>query len=123
MGGARDLVKALRWGGEPYGVLGPAPAPLNGLKGEHRAQLFIKGSQRAAMRKALLSALDARPDIKRRTIVDVDAWLSLSSIFLLRIRLSIPAMLSITSTRSRSTGWRNCRRLNASSFWVSSAAR
>ena len=28
-------------------VLGPAPAPLGRLKGEHRAQLFIKGTQRA----------------------------------------------------------------------------
>ena len=36
-------------------VLGPAPAPLGGLKGEHRAQLFIKGTHRTAMRKALLT--------------------------------------------------------------------
>jgi primosomal protein N' (replication factor Y) len=53
-------------------VLGPAPAPLGRLKGEHRAQLFVKGGQRNAMRRALLSVLDARPDLKRRTIVDVD---------------------------------------------------
>jgi primosomal protein N' (replication factor Y) len=53
-------------------VLGPAPAPLGRLKGEHRAQLFVKGAQRNAMRKALLSVLDGRPDLKRRTIVDVD---------------------------------------------------
>ena len=53
-------------------VLGPAPAPLGRLKGEHRAQLFVKGTQRNAMRKALLAVLDARPEIKRRTIVDVD---------------------------------------------------
>ncbi|HTM25374.1 MAG TPA: primosomal protein N' [Vicinamibacterales bacterium] len=53
-------------------VLGPAPAPLGRLKGEHRAQIFIKGAQRNAMRKALLEVLEARPDLKRRTIVDVD---------------------------------------------------
>jgi len=53
-------------------VLGPAPAPLGRLKGEHRAQLFIKGTQRTAMRKALLTVLDARPELKRRTVVDVD---------------------------------------------------
>jgi primosomal protein N' (replication factor Y) (superfamily II helicase) len=53
-------------------VLGPAPAPLGRLKGEHRAQLFIKGTQRNAMRKALLTVLEGRPDLKRRTIVDVD---------------------------------------------------
>jgi primosomal protein N' (replication factor Y) (superfamily II helicase) len=69
---AGDLVNALRWGGEPYKVLGPAPAPLSRLKGEHRAQFFIKGTQRAAMRKALLTVLEGRPEIKRRTTVDVD---------------------------------------------------
>ncbi len=53
-------------------VLGPAPAPLGRLKGEHRAQLFIKGTQRNAMRKALLTVLEGKPDLKRRTIVDVD---------------------------------------------------
>ena len=72
MDDAGDLVRALRWGGEPYRVLGPAPAPLSRLKGEHRAQFFIKGTHRTAMRQALLKVLADRPDIKRRTIVDVD---------------------------------------------------
>ena len=72
MDAAGDLVRALRWGGEPYRVLGPAPAPLNRLKGEHRAQFFMKGTHRTAMRQALLKVLDDRPEIKRRTIVDVD---------------------------------------------------
>ena len=53
-------------------VLGPAPAPLSRLKGEHRAQFFLKGTHRGAMRQALLAALEARPEIRRRTIVDVD---------------------------------------------------
>jgi primosomal protein N' (replication factor Y) (superfamily II helicase) len=57
---------------DTWRVLGPAPAPLGRLKGEHRAQIFIKGTQRTAMRKALLAVLDGRPDLKRRTIVDVD---------------------------------------------------
>jgi primosomal protein N' (replication factor Y) len=69
---AGQIVDALRWGGESYRVLGPAPAPLSRLKGEHRAQFFIKGAQRAAMRRALFVALDSRPEIKRRTTVDVD---------------------------------------------------
>ncbi|MBA3640530.1 MAG: primosomal protein N', partial [Acidobacteria bacterium] len=69
---AADLVRAMRWGGEPYRILGPAPAPLSRLKGEYRAQFFVKGSHRGAMRKALVSALDSRPEIRRRTIVDVD---------------------------------------------------
>ena len=69
---AGELVDALRFGGEPYKVLGPAPAPLNRLKGEHRAQFFIKGTHRPSMREALLTVLSTRPEIRRRTIVDVD---------------------------------------------------
>jgi primosomal protein N' (replication factor Y) len=69
---AGELVTALRTGGEPYRVLGPAPAPLVRLKGEYRAQLFIKGTNRPAMREALQIVLAARPEIRRRTIVDVD---------------------------------------------------
>jgi primosomal protein N' (replication factor Y) (superfamily II helicase) len=57
---------------DAWRVLGPAPAPLGRLKGEHRAQLFIKSAQRTAMRKALAGVLDERPELKRRTIVDVD---------------------------------------------------
>jgi primosomal protein N' (replication factor Y) len=72
MSDANELVRALRWGGEPYKVLGPAPAPLSRLKGEYRVQFFIKGTHRAAMRKALVSVLEARPEIRRRTTVDVD---------------------------------------------------
>ena len=69
---ANEVANALRWGGEPYRVLGPAPAPLSRLKGEHRAQFFIKGSHRTSMREALQKVLEARPEIRRRTIVDVD---------------------------------------------------
>jgi primosomal protein N' (replication factor Y) (superfamily II helicase) len=69
---AGELAAALRFGGEPYRVLGPAPAPLGRLKGEHRAQFFIKGTHRTSMRKALMDVLSTRPEIKRRTIVDVD---------------------------------------------------
>jgi primosomal protein N' (replication factor Y) len=76
MGAAREecgeLVRALRVGGEPYRVLGPATAPLSRLKGEHRAQFFMKGTHRAAMREALQAVLASRPEIRRRTIVDVD---------------------------------------------------
>jgi primosomal protein N' (replication factor Y) len=69
---AGDVVRTLRSGGAPYKVLGPATAPLSRLKGEHRAQFFMKGTHRAAMRQALVLALDARPEIRRRAIVDVD---------------------------------------------------
>jgi primosomal protein N' len=53
-------------------VLGPAPAPLSRLQGEHRAQFFVKGTQRAAMRKALLAALEARARDQAADDVDVD---------------------------------------------------
>ena len=69
---AGEIVQALRANGAPYRVLGPAPAPLSRLKGEYRAQFFMKGTHRGPMRQALVAALAARPDIKRRTIVDVD---------------------------------------------------
>lgn len=72
MADAGELVNALRLGGEPYRVLGPAPAPLSRLRGEYRAQLFIKGTNRPAMREALQTVLSTRPDIGRRTVVDVD---------------------------------------------------
>ncbi len=72
MADAGEVVSALRIGGEPYSVLGPAPAPLSRLKGEYRAQLFIKGTNRPVMRKALQHVLSSRPDIRRRTIVDID---------------------------------------------------
>jgi primosomal protein N' (replication factor Y) len=72
MSDAGEIVAALRFGGEPYRVLGPAPAPLSRLRGEHRAQLFIKGTHRTAMRQALQLVLSTRPELRRRTIVDVD---------------------------------------------------
>jgi primosomal protein N' (replication factor Y) len=72
MADAGELVNALRSGTDQYRVLGPAPAPLSRLKGEYRAQLFIKGTNRPAMRQALQLVLSSRPEIRRRTIVDVD---------------------------------------------------
>ena len=67
-----EIVRALRSGSEPYRVLGPATAPLSRLKGEHRAQFFIKGTHRTAMREALQKVMETRPEIRRRAIVDVD---------------------------------------------------
>jgi primosomal protein N' (replication factor Y) len=53
-------------------ILGPAPAPLTKLRGEHRAQFFLKGTSRKAMRTALRDALASMPELARRTSVDVD---------------------------------------------------
>jgi primosomal protein N' (replication factor Y) (superfamily II helicase) len=53
-------------------VLGPAPAPLVRLRGEHRAQFLLKGTRRAEMRRALETALAGMPNVRRRVTVDVD---------------------------------------------------
>ena len=45
---------------------------LGKLRGEYRAQLLLKGSNRRRMREILQAALAARPDIQRRVVVDVD---------------------------------------------------
>jgi primosomal protein N' (replication factor Y) len=74
MDDAAEIAARLRDGdyGRDLRVLGPAPAPLGRLKGEYRVQLLIKGENRRQMRNALLSAIAARPDLARRTTVDVD---------------------------------------------------
>jgi primosomal protein N' (replication factor Y) len=71
MADAADLARALRGRSAAYCVLGPAPAPLGRLRGEHRAQLFLKSTNRRAMREALDAVLEAFPD-GRRVTVDVD---------------------------------------------------
>lgn len=69
---AAGLAADMRAAGHGYEVLGPAPAPLTRLKGEHRAQIFLKGARRRALRAAVQAALDRRPALRRRTTVDVD---------------------------------------------------
>jgi primosomal protein N' (replication factor Y) len=53
-------------------LLGPAPAPLGRLRGEHRVQFLLKGTRRAEMRHALKTVLAAMPEVRRRITVDVD---------------------------------------------------
>ena len=71
---ATDIVRLLEPSAERarFLVLGPAPAPLGRLRGEHRVQLFLKGTRRADMRNALKAVLAAMPDVRRRVTVDVD---------------------------------------------------
>jgi primosomal protein N' (replication factor Y) len=68
---AASLVRPLRRF-EGFRVLGPAPAPFGKLRGEHRAQFFLKGRSRGTMRRALLSVLAEHPELRRRVTVDVD---------------------------------------------------
>jgi primosomal protein N' (replication factor Y) (superfamily II helicase) len=74
MDDAADIVDRLREDADRNGlrVLGPAPAPLGKLRGEYRAQLLVKGSNRKRMRELLLAAISSRPDVQRRVVVDVD---------------------------------------------------
>jgi len=73
---AADLAQRIRdlTAGKTVAVLGPAPAPLARLKGEHRAQFFVKGSpaSRALMREAVRTAVAERPELRRRLVIDVD---------------------------------------------------
>ena len=71
MDGAHELAAAAK-GGWGFVVLGPAPAPLTRLRGEHRAQFFLKGTNRKAMREALQLALSRKPELAKRLSVDVD---------------------------------------------------
>jgi len=71
MAAAREFADAAR-GGKGYVILGPAPAPLTKLRGEHRAQFFMKGTSRKGMREALQLALSRKPELARRLSVDVD---------------------------------------------------
>jgi primosomal protein N' (replication factor Y) len=71
---AADLVRALEPAAAASGfrILGPAPAPLTRLRGEHRVQFFLKGTRRADMRAALKAVVADRPSIRRRVTIDVD---------------------------------------------------
>jgi primosomal protein N' (replication factor Y) (superfamily II helicase) len=74
MDDAADVVRRMREGADAAGVrvLGPAPAPLGKLRGEYRAQLLTKGSNRTRMRGLLMTAIAARPDLDKRIVVDID---------------------------------------------------
>jgi primosomal protein N' len=47
---------------------------LSKIKDEYRAQFFLKGKERRAMREAIQRALDHKPELKRRTMIDVDPY-------------------------------------------------
>jgi primosomal protein N' (replication factor Y) (superfamily II helicase) len=72
MTAAGELARRVRAGAPAFLVLGPAPAPLGRLRGEYRAQIFLKGSHRPSMRKALAGALAELPGLRGRTVIDVD---------------------------------------------------
>jgi len=74
MQAARDIVQRLESAARTgaFAILGPAPAPLVRLRGEHRVQFFLKGSRRAEMRGALKTIVDSLAELRRRVTIDVD---------------------------------------------------
>jgi len=69
---AQVLAGLVRHQGPKGRIVGPAPAPMSKIKDEYRAQFFIKGRERRAMREAIMRALDHKPELRRRTMIDVD---------------------------------------------------
>jgi primosomal protein N' (replication factor Y) len=69
---ASEIVRALEPAASGFTILGPAPAPLQRLRGEHRVQFFLKGAKRAEMRTALKAVLAGMPEVRRRVTIDVD---------------------------------------------------
>ena len=69
---AAGLVASLGRRPGRFRVVGPAPAPIERLRGHYRVQLFLKGPQRREMREALLAALADHTELARRVVVDVD---------------------------------------------------
>ena len=66
------LVEALQHRGHAGWILGPAPAPLGRLKGQHRVQILAKGDHRTRLGEVVEAALSQLPRIRRRISVDVD---------------------------------------------------
>ena len=71
---AHALAGLVRHQGPKGRIVGPAPAPLSKIKDEYRAQFFLKGKERRAMREAIVRAIEHKPELKRRTIIDVDPY-------------------------------------------------
>jgi primosomal protein N' (replication factor Y) (superfamily II helicase) len=69
---ANGLTEDLRRRSGDYQILGPAPAPLQRLRGEYRVQFLMKTSKRQAAHRDLRAVLGSRPDLKKRVVVDVD---------------------------------------------------
>ena len=73
MNDALVIASEIRKGRTSFEVLGPAPPPIGRVRGQYRAQLFLKGNNRKAMREGLQRAVELQPaGVKRRISIDVD---------------------------------------------------
>lgn len=69
---ARSIGEALAGSKAPLRISGPAPAPLERLKGRWRFQVLIRASERLAVLDALEAAIPERPPSGVQIAVDVD---------------------------------------------------
>ncbi len=73
-----DYGRALARGAAPLErigalVLGPAPAPIQRIRGQHRVRLLVKAARIAPLQDALVTWLDAHPPPRgARVAVDID---------------------------------------------------
>jgi primosomal protein N' (replication factor Y) (superfamily II helicase) len=75
---AQAAVRLRELAARRFTVLGPAPAPLERLRGRHRRQILLRGRSGTALRRAARETLEALHDNVRkqsvRLIVDVDPY-------------------------------------------------
>jgi primosomal protein N' (replication factor Y) len=53
-------------------ILGPAPAPIERLRGRFRYRFMVRAAERAALRRVLVAVGNAPPDRRARVAIDVD---------------------------------------------------
>jgi primosomal protein N' (replication factor Y) len=53
-------------------VVGPAPAPIERLRGRYRYRFMVRATERPALRHALAAIAKATPDRRARVVIDVD---------------------------------------------------
>ncbi|MFN8057830.1 MAG: primosomal protein N' [Vicinamibacterales bacterium] len=70
--GAARVARAMRPLPPGVALLGPAPAPLAKLRGQHRFQLFLKLGQRRATKGLVERVFSQHPDLRKSVTVDVD---------------------------------------------------
>ena len=73
---ARRLLKQLQKGCRDGGarILGPAPAPISYLRGQHRWRIMVRADGYGVIRHCLKSVMEYRPRNNVRLAIDVDPF-------------------------------------------------